>query len=116
MAAIGVPTVINTNSRARSQRLDVTRQATLCACVLALLLLPLGSITHELHFDIEEAHGGQSCVMCVASAQYADHNKACSDLLVDPSIFVEFAQRPLDTQPPRCTLPLDLTARSPPLA
>lgn len=87
-----------------------------CACLLAFLLVPIGSLTHELHFDFDEAHGGQACAMGVASAQHADHNKAGSSLLVDPTILVEITQQLVAAQPPGYTLPLNLTARSPPTA
>lgn len=111
----GTPTMTSARLPTGTAGPGIARRAALILCLFALVIGQLAPAVHELHIDeADEEHSGHLCAMCAASAKHDEHHESGSQVLPDPPVFVGLVQRPFDSQPANCNLPLDLTARSPP--
>ena len=96
--------------------LGAARKVAICLGLIALLLGQLAIVVHGPHFDTDDSHESEICAICVAAASLDSDHTSCVRLLSDPLFRVEHQLLPVDTRQIDSTRPLDLSARSPPLA
>lgn len=102
--------------RTRMPGSDIARKVAICLSLVALLLGQQAFVAHDLHIEADDSHDHEVCAVCVAAANFDGDHDSRVRLPGDPSFLVEHQQLPVDMRLVDSTRPLDLSARSPPLA